>query len=128
MQKQTKRREHFVKWISEGERWKSTKIIWCADGIEKELQERPGNILVLSPFLSALDVMGVALKKRGIAVLRYDGSMSAEEKADALEKFAASGGARVLLITSGAGGEGLNLQSATSVWLLNLYWNLTRQT
>ncbi|KAH0167802.1 hypothetical protein KCU67_g3751, partial [Aureobasidium melanogenum] len=74
-----------------------------------------GNIIVFSKFLEFLDLIEEALKRQGLSVLRFHGSMTAEERQDVITSFKESDGKIILLITIGSGGAGMNLQAGSSV-------------
>jgi SNF2 family DNA or RNA helicase len=54
---------------------------------------------------------------------RLDGSMAQPARAKALERFASEPSVRVLLLSLRAGGVGLNLVAAQTVYLLDPWWN-----
>lgn len=55
--------------------------------------------------------------------LEYHGRLSSRQRAEALERFRADKRHRLLLMTYGAGGVGLNLQCAEYVFLFDRWWN-----
>jgi SNF2 family DNA or RNA helicase len=89
---------------------------WSTDG---------SKVLVFSQFLKSLDIVQGFLDERNVSTARYDGSMSAKSKVTALVRFKTDALVRVLLITTRAGGLGLNLTEASKVVLLDASWNPT---
>ena len=66
-----------------------------------------------------LDLTERPLRAEGIAFVRLDGSMSQPAKDEALRRFATDADVRVMLLSLKAGGVGLNLVSAQTVYLLD---------
>ena len=99
---------------------KELMTIWDSD---------PGSkVLIFSQFLGFLDLIGTALTKEGIPHTRLDGSFSARERVQAIEKFkqGTSCGSKigsVLLLTMKTGGVGLNLVVASTVFIADPWWN-----
>jgi SNF2 family DNA or RNA helicase len=59
--------------------------------------------------------------------LRFDGSVSCEERSDIISKYCGDFDQRVLLITLTAGGVGLNLQVANHVMIVEPYWHASAE-
>ena len=71
-----------------------------------------------------MTVMEDYLNWRGFTYLRLDGGTKAEERADLLTLFNAEGSPYfIFLLSTRAGGLGLNLQTADSVVLFDSDWN-----
>jgi len=63
--------------------------------------------------------------RRGCAE-RLDGSMSVDKRAKAIKAFEranAAGGPTLFLVSTKAGGVGLNLTCANLVFMMDLWWN-----
>jgi SNF2 family DNA or RNA helicase len=73
--------------------------------------------------LVVLDLVEIGLKKNGIQLDRYDGSIPKDKRFDIIRGFQAPTGAKVLLITSGSGGVGLNLFAATTIIIVCPEWS-----
>lgn len=73
---------------------------------------------MLTPFVQTLE--DAEAKQRPI--LTITSSLSVEQRQDVLKKFADSANA-ILMITYDIGAEGLNLQCASVVMLMDLWWN-----
>lgn len=86
--------------------------------------ERPIKSVVFSAWTSHLDLIEVALKDNGITgYTRLDGTMTLAARHQALESFHYDNGITVLLATIGAGGVGLNLTSASNVYIMEPQYN-----
>ncbi|PMD33986.1 P-loop containing nucleoside triphosphate hydrolase protein [Hyaloscypha variabilis F] len=118
-------RERFVNWLAADEsRWRSTKSVWIVDKIEADLQADKKNCFIVACYcLAALDIVAAGLRRRKITFLRFDGSMSEAERTAARMLFEkGTGGERVLLLSSKAGGVGLNFVRANRVILCIPEW------
>ena len=77
--------------------------------------------LVFSQFTSMLDIMEKDFKRDGVNYLRLDGST--KNRQEVVDQFNDDPEVKVFLISLKAGGVGLNLTSATSVFLYDPWWN-----
>ncbi len=77
---------------------------------------------MFSQFVQHLALVDELLEERGITRQYLDGSMSAEERTEAVAAFQAGEG-DVFLISLRAGGTGLNLTAADQVIHLDPWWN-----
>ncbi|KAF1955347.1 hypothetical protein CC80DRAFT_415789 [Byssothecium circinans] len=80
-------------------------------------------ILIFSQFTTLLDLLEVPLSERRIKYQRYDGSMSINDRADAVNTFMDDPTETIFLISLKAGNAGLNLSKASQVILLDPFWN-----
>lgn len=92
-----------------------------------KLQQEEGNpdlkIIVFTEFVPTQDMLYEFLTERGFPVVCINGSMTMEERQKAQEAF--SRDARILISTD-AGGEGLNLQFCHVVLNYDIPWNPMR--
>ena len=80
--------------------------------------------VVFSQFTSYLDIIERALAAAGWGVARIDGSKSAEARVAAQRALGDAGNAaRILLVSTKAGGQGLNLTAASYCFMMDLWWN-----
>jgi len=80
-------------------------------------------VLIFSQFTSMLDILEDLLRWRGIESVRLDGSVQHELRRQRIERFNADLKVGVFLLSTRAGGLGLNLQAADTVILFDLDWN-----
>lgn len=81
-------------------------------------------VIIFSCFLRFLDIISYALKSvLQIDCIRFDGSIDKDQKRNAQQRFTDAVGPKILLITSGSGGVGLNMQSASIVVQIEIWWN-----
>jgi Superfamily II DNA/RNA helicases, SNF2 family len=91
--------------------------------LQAEEGEADLKCLIFTEFTATQDMLREFLEARGISVVTLNGSMSQEERLKAQEAFRTS--VRVLVSTD-AGGEGLNLQFCHVVINYDLPWNPMR--
>jgi len=80
--------------------------------------------LIFCQFTSEMNILHRMFKDDGIDVFRLDGSVSTEDRKIQRQRFTKySDGGCVFLIQIKAGGVGLNLQTATRVYITSPSWN-----
>lgn len=83
-----------------------------------------GRVLIFSPFTRTLDILEDYLDYRQWPYLRLDGAMSLEDREQSVRSFNEPGSHfNVFLLSTRAGGLGLNLASANTVVLYDSEWN-----
>jgi len=109
----------------------SSKLKAVMEELDKVWTLDPGSkVLIFSQFLGFLDIIGSALKDIGVQTFRIDGSLSLKERVKMIAKFNKYKSAKsdcndvtqrgsVFLVSMKAGGVGLNLVSASSVFILD---------
>lgn len=95
-------------------------------------------VLIYSQYLGFLDLLGRALDNIGVECFRIDGKMSLKERVTMIGKFNKAKLAKrdsppmpdevcqrgsVFLVSMKAGGVGLNLVAASSVFIVDPWWN-----
>ncbi|QRW24790.1 hypothetical protein RhiXN_11702 [Rhizoctonia solani] len=91
-----------------------------------ELREQDSSFraIVFSQFTSFLDIIQKALVHHGFENMRLDGSMSQQQRSQALRSFTQpSEGPKIFCISLRAGGVGLNLTQAQYVFMMDFWWN-----
>ncbi|GMK59160.1 hypothetical protein CspeluHIS016_0701750 [Cutaneotrichosporon spelunceum] len=103
----------------------STKLRALVRKLDSMRQEEPTfKALVFSQFTCFLDLIEQTLTKEGVRWLRFDGSMSQQQRAACVDEFGQPGNEPVvLLISLKAGGVGLNLTMANHVFMMDTWWN-----
>lgn len=79
--------------------------------------------LVFSQFVGEMDIVHEMVAQAGIKVFRIDGSVSKEARSEQIRQFKAHTKQCVFIIQIKAGGQGLNLQDATRVYITSPSWN-----
>ncbi|OAQ62554.1 SWI/SNF family DNA-dependent ATPase Ris1 [Purpureocillium lilacinum] len=102
----------------------SAKVTACME-LLKKLQETKEKAIVFSQWTLLLDLLQVAMWHDGFSQkpLRYDGSMTGDQRAQAARDFKTKPEATVMLVSLRAGNAGLNLTSANNVIIMDPFWN-----
>ena len=79
--------------------------------------------LIFSQFVSEMEMLSELFRENGIEVFRIEGSVSKENREIAIKQFKKTTKHCVFLIQIKAGGQGLNLQEATRVYITSPSWN-----
>ncbi|KAK3283928.1 hypothetical protein CYMTET_8397 [Cymbomonas tetramitiformis] len=104
----------------------SGKVQALLEHLHGLLQADPGaKAVVFSQFVTFLDVVQHALHTAGVQVVRLDGSMARVRRDTAIRSFNSvePGSPAVFLISTKAGGVGLNLTAANHVFMMDVWWN-----
>ncbi|KAH8723241.1 SNF2 family N-terminal domain-containing protein [Phaeosphaeriaceae sp. PMI808] len=102
----------------------SAKILQIVEIVNNIRKNDPTEkTLIFSQFTSLLDLVEVPLLKQKFRYQRYDGSMSMDARADAVEAFMENPDENIMLVSLKAGNAGLNLWRASQVILLDPFWN-----
>jgi SNF2 family DNA or RNA helicase len=88
----------------------------------KALNEK---VIVFSHLVLSLDYLGVELSSRGFMYCRLDGSYDSKAREKSIHDFNENPEYQVFLISTRAGGAGVNLVSANRVIILDYSWNPT---
>jgi SNF2 family DNA or RNA helicase len=102
-------------------RVKSSKLGVLRERLEA-IAEEGYRALVFSQFTSLLALVKEELEGSGLRIAYLDGSMTAKKREQVVEAFQ-RGEYDVFLLSIKAGGVGLNLTAANTVFLLDPWWN-----
>ncbi|MFP4401680.1 MAG: SNF2-related protein [Candidatus Nanoarchaeia archaeon] len=86
-----------------------------------EVLEGGEKVLVFSQFTSMMNIMEKDLKEKKVNYLRLDGST--QNRQQLVDEFNSNEDVKVFLISLKAGGVGLNLTAASSVFIYDPWWN-----
>ena len=100
----------------------SSKISRVMSDLRNALDEDGVKVIIFSQWTSMLDIFEHCLRSQAISFCRLDGTMSQKARQNSLSEFS-TGAPRVFLISLRAGGVGLNLVSASVVFLVDPWWN-----
>lgn len=106
----------------------SAKLTAILDELDQIWEEDPGSkVLIFSQFLGFLDLLQSALRKHKVPYGRLDGKLTLAERKTVVENFKTQNNTgqqgSVLLMSMKAGGVGLNLVQASSVFIVDPWWN-----
>ncbi len=91
--------------------------------LESVLSHPKEKSLIFSQFVEEMDIYEELFLENEVEVFRIDGSVSKEDRVEALRKFRKTSNHCVFLIQIKAGGQGLNIQEATRVYITSPSWN-----
>lgn len=80
-------------------------------------------VIIFSQFGAMLELTGYWIRKNNIRCATLNGSMTLTQRQAALHVFRSDPLVKVIMISLKAGGEGLNLQHANHVILIDPWWN-----
>jgi SNF2 family DNA or RNA helicase len=115
---------HQAQMLSDGD--SSSAKIRLIVKLLTEVEERSNGeekTIIFSQFTSMLDLIQPFLREKGFSFVRYDGSMSKEEREASLEKIKTNPKTQVILVSFKAGSTGLNLTACNNVILVDIWWN-----
>lgn len=79
--------------------------------------------IIFSQFTSLLDLLEVPIDAEGWKYKRYDGSMTASARDQAVTEFTDKPDCKIMLVSLKAGNSGLNLVAASNVIIFDPFWN-----
>ncbi|KAL0034958.1 hypothetical protein WJX79_002584 [Trebouxia sp. C0005] len=93
-------------------------------GLLKELQAKGSRALIFSQWTSVLDILGWLLEMMGLTYVRLDGSTAVADRLSTVDMFNnPAKGIFAFLLSTRAGGQGLNLTGADTVILHDVGFN-----
>ena len=102
----------------------SSKVELLLKEVQGMLARAPGSKgIVFSQYTHMLEIVEWRLEKLGVKTTKLLGSMPAVMRRSVLAAFKADPSINVILLSLKAGGEGLNLQIATHVFVIEPWWN-----
>lgn len=113
----------------------SSKMKAVLDELERVWEQDPGSkVLIFSQFLGFLDLLQPRLASLSVPYFRLDGQLTLSKRIDVLKDFRESSPASsedskgtVLLMSMNAGGEGLNLVAASTVFIVDPWWHSAKE-
>lgn len=87
------------------------------------LFQKDHKVILFSQFSRQLDILQDYAYLRGWNVCRIDGSVKAEDRQEQIESFNSSADHKLFLLSTRAGGLGINLTAADTVILFDSDWN-----
>eukprot|EP00094_Tigriopus_californicus_P011326 TCALIF_10932-PA protein Name:"Similar to smarcad1 SWI/SNF-related matrix-associated actin-dependent regulator of chromatin subfamily A containing DEAD/H box 1 (Xenopus tropicalis)" AED:0.09 eAED:0.09 QI:336/0.88/1/1/1/1/10/119/802 len=93
------------------------------DKLLPDMKERDDRVLIFTQFTMVLDIMEQYLRIRGHKYLRLDGSTPVQERQVMIDKYNQDDSIFIFILSTKAGGLGINLTSANTVILHDLDFN-----
>mmetsp|Transcript_2445 Transcript_2445/g.9202 ORF Transcript_2445/g.9202 Transcript_2445/m.9202 type:complete len:1438 (-) Transcript_2445:1350-5663(-) len=98
--------------------------MWLLDKLLDRLKESGHRVLIFSQMVMVLDVLGEYLSLKGHQFQRLDGSTPSQQRIQSVNHFNEPGSKDfVFLLTTRAGGLGINLATADTVVIFDSDWN-----
>jgi chromodomain-helicase-DNA-binding protein 1 len=103
---------------------KGSGKVMLLDKLLSRLKERGNRVLIFSQMVMMLDVLALYLQLRGYSFQRLDGNVSNERRKQAINHFNAPNSRDFcFLLSTRAGGLGVNLATADTVVIFDSDWN-----
>lgn len=104
--------------------WRTAGKFELLDRILPKYRQTGHRVLMFFQMTAIMDIMEDFLRLRGIAFLRLDGTTKSDDRSDLLRDFnAVDSPFDIFLLSTRAGGLGLNLQTADTVIIYDSDWN-----
>lgn len=105
--------------------WRSsTKIEALVEELDSQRScDQTHKSIVFSQFVSFLDLVHWRLSRAGFNVVKLDGRMGPAQRQIVIDSFMTDPSITVFLISLKAGGVALNLTEASSVFIMDPWWN-----
>lgn len=104
--------------------WRTAGKFELLDRILPKFKASGHRVLIFFQMTQIMNIMEDYLRLRGLAYLRLDGSTKADDRSDLLKEFNAPDSPYFcFLLSTRAGGLGLNLQTADTVIIYDSDWN-----
>ncbi|KAI0480562.1 SNF2-family ATP dependent chromatin remodeling factor snf21 [Xylariaceae sp. FL0804] len=104
--------------------WRSAGKFELLDRILPKYQATGHRVLMFFQMTAIMDIMEDFLRYRDIKYMRLDGTTKSEDRSDLLKQFNAPNSEYfIFLLSTRAGGLGLNLQTADTVIIYDSDWN-----
>jgi ATP-dependent helicase STH1/SNF2 len=104
--------------------WRTAGKFELLDRVLPKYQKTGHRVLMFFQMTAIMDIMEDFLRYRGIAFLRLDGTTKSDDRSDLLREFNAPDSPYFMfLLSTRAGGLGLNLQTADTVIIYDSDWN-----
>ena len=100
----------------------SPKLLALLEELQLVLN-RGDKAVIFSQWTSFLNILQATLNQASVRHVRLDGQMSASNRSKALKSFEDDDSVKVFLISLKAGGVGLNLTAASTVFMLDPWWS-----
>jgi SNF2 family DNA or RNA helicase len=127
-QRNVKARRRYLKrlnkdWIPSAKTLETMEILRTIQERKDPQTRQCEKTIIFSQFTSLLDLLEVPIAQEGWGYTRYDGSMNANARNDAVMEFTDKKDCKIMLVSLKAGNSGLNLIAASQVIMLDPFWN-----
>lgn len=117
-------RESIVQQLDMSAFSSSTKVTAVVDEVKRILKkDKSDKTIIFSQYNRMIDLVEHSLKAAGLQTVKLMGYMPIQQRKSVLTAFKTTPEIPVILMSLKAGGEGLNLQEANHVLVLEPWWN-----
>jgi len=104
--------------------WEDSAKVTRVVELLTEIQETNEKTIIFSQWTSLLDLIECQVRyKLGLKLCRYTGSMTRQQRDDAVEDFVQNPRNTIMLVSLRAGNAGLNLTVASRIIICDPFWN-----
>jgi ATP-dependent DNA helicase len=93
------------------------------DRLLNRLLAEDHKVLIFSQMTAMLDIMDAYFEEKGVTAMRIDGSVSWQERQERMRRFNTEPDAKIFLLSTRAGGLGINLTAADTCIIYDSDWN-----
>eukprot|EP00624_Nannochloropsis_granulata_P004847 evm.model.NODE_343_length_10043_cov_29.451559.3 len=93
------------------------------DKLLPKLRREGHKVLIFSQMIKVLDLLEEFCERRGFPVERLDGRVTGNQRQQAIDRFNTEANSFVFLLSTRAGGVGINLTAADTVIIFDSDWN-----
>ncbi len=111
------------KYSLQNEEWMESGKVLKLKSLLPNMIEKNGKILIFSQFTQVLDILEQVLSTMNISFLRLDGSTEVQTRQDMIDQFYEDHSISVFLLSTKAGGFGINLACANVVIIFDQSFN-----
>lgn len=111
------------KYRLQNEEWMDSGKVSKLAGLLKEFKRSGDRVLVFSQFVMVMDILENVMETLGMRFFRLDGQTKIDERQDMIDQFHADKDITVFLLSTKAGGAGINLACANKVVIFDSSFN-----
>ncbi|KAL8671993.1 MAG: hypothetical protein Q9168_003529 [Polycauliona sp. 1 TL-2023] len=111
------------KYRLKNDEWMDSGKVTKLSGFLREFKENGDRVLVFSQFVMVMDILEDVMQTLGMRFFRLDGSTKIDQRQDMIDQFYADPEITVFLLSTKAGGAGINLACANKVIIFDSSFN-----
>ena len=110
-------------YLLHNEEWMDSGKVEKLASLLKQYKKNGDRVLVFSQFVMVMDILEAVMENLEMAFFRLDGSTNINERQDMIDQFYKEENITVFLLSTGAGGAGINLACANKVIIFDSSFN-----
>ncbi|KAL8929602.1 MAG: hypothetical protein Q9172_000398 [Xanthocarpia lactea] len=111
------------KYRLKNEEWMDSGKVSKLSELLKEFKKNGDRVLVFSQFVMVMDILEDVMETLGMRFFRLDGQTRIDERQDMIDQFYADAEITVFLLSTKAGGAGINLACANKIVIFDSSFN-----